>query len=72
MSEGVRCFSSDHSLHSCGQSVVQATTLALVYAGCVLVNAHLAGPFVITNFLLLGTTASTARRHTGWKILDGY
>ena len=37
----------------CTDVGVQATTLALVYAGCVLVNAHLAGPFVITNFLLL-------------------
>ena len=52
MSEGVRCFSSDHSLHRCGQSVVQATTLFLGNADCVLVNAHLAGPFVIKNFLL--------------------
>ena len=51
MSEGVRCFSSDHSLRRCGQSVVQATTL-LCNADCVLVNAHLAGPFVIKNFLL--------------------
>ena len=29
VSEGVWCFSSDHSLHRCGQSVVQATTLLL-------------------------------------------
>ena len=40
--EGVRCFSSDHSLHRCGQSVVQATTL-LCNADCVLVNAHWQG-----------------------------
>ena len=53
MSEGVWCFSSDHSWHRCGQSVVQATALLLaIYADCVLVNAHLAGPFVIKNFLL--------------------
>ena len=46
-------FSSDHSWHRCGQSVVQATALLLaIYADCVLVNAHLAGPFVIKNFLL--------------------
>ena len=50
MSEAV--FSSDHSLHRCGQSVVQATALLLGYADCVLVNAHLAGIFVIKNFLL--------------------
>ena len=30
VSEGVWCFSSDHSLHRCGQSVFQATTLLLV------------------------------------------
>ena len=29
------------SLHRCGQSLVQATTLALGYADCVLVNAHI-------------------------------
>ena len=45
---GCVVFSSDHSFHRCGHS---ATTL-LCNSDCVLVNAHLAGPFVIKNFLL--------------------
>ena len=42
MSEGVRCFSSDHSLHRCGRNVVQLKQPHCSgYADCVLVNAHI-------------------------------
>ena len=74
MSEGVQCLSSDHSLHRCGQSLVQATTLLLVMQIVFWLMPTFGRAFCHQELpvvsLYKGTTASTARRHTGWKTLD--
>ena len=49
VSEGVQCFSSDQFAQMWSKCSTSNHT-ALGYVDCVLVNAHLAGPFVIKNF----------------------
>ena len=52
MSEGVQCFFPVIIVCTDVVKVYTSNHTALGYAECVLVNAHLAGPFVIKNFLL--------------------